>query len=122
MIDSLYNKYFEQYFEDDGVHLLLQEDKKGTKSRTIVQHILSVVSFIFNPKCINCTDFFLVNFFPFFSDVISIDASIASAFNLPIYSEAVMRIIDPASVALDSVEITKKKSKISTWVGQKCGG
>lgn len=41
-------------------------------------------------------------------DVISIDASIASAFNLPTYSEVVMRIIDPATVALDSVEITFK--------------
>lgn len=41
-------------------------------------------------------------------DVISIEASIASAFNLPTYSEVVMRIIDPANVALDSVEITFK--------------
>lgn len=42
------------------------------------------------------------------SDVISIDASIASAFNLQTYSEVVMRTIDPATVALDSVEITFK--------------
>lgn len=42
------------------------------------------------------------------TDVISIDASIAAAFNLPTYSEVIMRIIDPTTVALDSVEITFK--------------
>lgn len=88
--------------EDDGIRLLLQitsfqEDKKGTKgTRTLpipklhsISHtiLLSVLSDL---------------------DVISIDASIASAFNLPTYSEVVMRTIDPATVALDSVEITFK--------------
>lgn len=88
--------------EDDGIRLLLQitsfqEDKKGTKgTRTLpipklhsIPHtiLLSVLSDL---------------------DVISIDASIASAFNLPTYSEVVMRTIDPATVALDSVEITFK--------------
>lgn len=40
--------------------------------------------------------------------MISIDASVASAFNLPTYSEVIMQIIDPASVALDSLEISFK--------------
>lgn len=57
-----------------------------------------------------CFSSFVVNIFnqKFHLDVISIDASIASAFNLPTYSEVVMRTIDPATVALDSVEITFK--------------
>lgn len=40
--------------------------------------------------------------------MISIDAGVASAFNLPTYSEVVMQIINPASVALDSLEISFK--------------
>lgn len=43
-----------------------------------------------------------------FTDVISIDASVAAAFNLPTYSEVIMQIIDPATVALDSLEISFK--------------
>lgn len=50
----------------------------------------------------------LNNNFQLISDVISIDAGVASAFNLPIYSEVVMQKIDPASVALDSLEISFK--------------
>lgn len=43
-----------------------------------------------------------------FSEVISIDSNIATAFNLRTFSEVVMHIVNPADVALDSVEITFK--------------
>lgn len=88
--------------EDDGVRLLLQitsfqEDKKGTKGMANSKQSMSTVlaALFFNQSNSR-------------TDVISIDASIASAFNLPTYSEVVMRTIDPATVALDSVEITFK--------------
>lgn len=88
--------------EDDGIRLLLQitsfqEDKKGTKGiRTLpIPKLHSISHTILLSALSNL-------------DVISIDASIASAFNLPTYSEVVMRTIDPATVALDSVEITFK--------------
>ncbi|XP_020801604.1 DEP domain-containing protein 5 isoform X13 [Drosophila serrata] len=41
-------------------------------------------------------------------DVISIESGIATAFNLRSYTNVVMRIVDPADVALDSIEITFK--------------
>ncbi|KAH8232733.1 hypothetical protein KR038_002054 [Drosophila bunnanda] len=41
-------------------------------------------------------------------DVISIESGIATAFNLRFYTNVVMRIVDPADVALDSIEITFK--------------
>lgn len=40
--------------------------------------------------------------------MISIDSNIASAFNLRTFSEVVMQVVNPADVALDSVEITFK--------------
>lgn len=43
-----------------------------------------------------------------FLEVISIDSNIATAFNLRTFSEVVMQIVNPADVALDSVEITFK--------------
>lgn len=43
-----------------------------------------------------------------FSEVISIESNIATAFNLRTFSEVVMQIVNPADVALDSVEITFK--------------
>lgn len=88
--------------EDDGIRLLLQitsfqEDKKGTKgTRTLPIPKLHSISHTILLSALSDLD------------VISIDASIASAFNLPTYSEVVMRTIDPATVALDSVEITFK--------------
>lgn len=88
--------------EDDGIRLLLQitsfqEDKKGTKgNRTLPIPKLHSISHTILLSALSDLD------------VISIDASIASAFNLPTYSEVVMRTIDPATVALDSVEITFK--------------
>ncbi len=42
------------------------------------------------------------------SDIISVEANVATAFNLRTYDTMIMNIVDPASVALDSVEITFK--------------
>ncbi|KAJ6644516.1 GATOR complex protein Iml1 [Pseudolycoriella hygida] len=41
-------------------------------------------------------------------DIISVEANVAAAFNLRTYETMIMNIVDPASVALDSVEITFK--------------
>ncbi|KAG4066905.1 hypothetical protein HA402_009007 [Bradysia odoriphaga] len=41
-------------------------------------------------------------------DIISVEANVAAAFNLRTYDTMIMNIVDPASVALDSVEITFK--------------
>lgn len=41
-------------------------------------------------------------------DVISIESGIAAAFKMRAYSNVVMRIVNPADVALDSIEITFK--------------
>lgn len=43
-----------------------------------------------------------------FLEIISIESNIAAAFNLRTYSEVVMQVVDPAAVALDSVELTFK--------------
>lgn len=51
--------------------------------------------------------FFHLFFFDI-SESISIESNIATAFNLRTYSEVVMQTVHPASVALDSVEITFK--------------
>lgn len=44
----------------------------------------------------------------FVIDIISVEANVAAAFNLRTYETMIMNIVDPASVALDSVEITFK--------------
>lgn len=41
-------------------------------------------------------------------DYISVESSIALTFNLKNYGDVYMRVVDPATVALDSVEITFK--------------
>jgi len=43
-----------------------------------------------------------------FSETISIEQSIALAFQLRTYADVYMNIVDPESVALDSVEFTFK--------------
>lgn len=51
----------------------------------------------------------MTNYLNFFSkDIISVEQNLAAAFNLRTYETMVMNIVDPASVALDSVEITFK--------------
>lgn len=42
-------------------------------------------------------------------NVISIESGIATAFKMRSYSNVVMRIVNPADVALDSIEITFKE-------------
>jgi len=42
------------------------------------------------------------------TDIISVEANVAAAFNLRTYDTMIMNIVDPSSVALDSVEITFK--------------
>lgn len=41
-------------------------------------------------------------------DFISVEASIACAFNLKIYGDVCMKVVEPSTVALDSVEFTFK--------------
>lgn len=43
-----------------------------------------------------------------FADAISVEQSIATAFGLRPYKDVNMRIVDPADVALDSIELTFK--------------
>lgn len=50
----------------------------------------------------------LLKMFPFSKDIISVEANVAAAFNLRTYETMIMNIVDPASVSLDSVEITFK--------------
>lgn len=41
-------------------------------------------------------------------DVISVESSVASQFNLKTFSDVMMKVVNPSLVALDSVEITFK--------------
>lgn len=82
--------------EENGCRLLLQitcfkEDLKGRgmfqMSQIQLNDLLSTITIL---------------------DIISVEANIAAAFNLRTYETMIMNIVDPASVALDSVEITFK--------------
>lgn len=59
-------------------------------------------------KCFYYFDVILTFRYHLRLDYISIEASIATAFNFATYTEVIMRKVDPVSVALDSLEITFK--------------
>lgn len=91
--------------EDDGVRLLLQitslkEDRNRGKGIIYKRQKCNknALTNLAVKKLHLCSSL----------DYISIESSIAATFNFATYSEVVMRKIDPASVALDSVEITFK--------------